>query len=90
MSTPADWTWHEEPQSLGWYAILQCWEPEEGSFPEVVLVRSLPLDARLVESLVAYAGPFPTEELAEAWLQQHDPDGAAFANTPTTPEDPNA
>lgn len=89
MNTPTDWTWYEEPPGLGWYAILECWEPEEGMFPGATLVQSLPLAGSHASGLVAHAGPFPTREAAEAWAQAHDPDGPAFAGT-TTPGDPES
>lgn len=60
-----DWTWEDKPPVPGWYAVLYCWEPQEGVFTDAaywngqVWSQSLPIGG--------YAGPFADEAEARAW-----------------------
>ena len=60
------------PQQPGWYATLHCWDSNEGVFPRAMEW----LGDRWAERLPIYAwqGPFPDEEAAVRWADEHDPE----------------
>ena len=66
------WTYSETPEQPGWYATIHCWDAYEGTF-----IRSTEwLGDRWAESFpfVAWQGPFPDEDAADAWARAHDPE----------------
>ena len=77
-STPTDWQWGPLPQVSGWFAVRRCWDPAEGIFPDAAWVHHGRIawsnDGGIFLSTgeASYAGPFPTEEEAQAWAEAHD------------------
>ncbi len=61
-----------KPPMSGWYATLHCWDPLEGFFPGAAWwdgekwSNSLPI--------CEWAGPFDTEDAADKWAEDNDPD----------------
>lgn len=67
-----DWT-PGDPSTPGIYAIVVCWDPCEGMFPNVSTWDG----ARWVRPpgpISFYRGPFATEAEAWAWAEAHDPE----------------
>ena len=67
-----DWT-PGDPSTPGIYAIVVCWDPCEGMFPNVSTWDG----ARWVRPpgpISFYRGPFATEAEAWAWAEVHDPE----------------
>jgi hypothetical protein len=59
------------PLKPGWYAVLHCWDSEEGVFPGI---RELG-EAGFPSSVIARSpGPLADQTAAEAWADRHDPD----------------
>lgn len=64
-ASPAVWEFSgEAPTEPGWYAIVYCWELEEGSWTGVARwngrwLKDLPI--------TGYAGPFADQQAAQAW-----------------------
>ena len=50
-----------------WYAVLFCWEPEEGQFPGAV-----PEDDAMGNVSLRSPGVFYSKAEAEAWAVAHD------------------
>jgi hypothetical protein len=73
-TTPTGWTDGNKPAEPGWYAVVQCWDPEEGLFPDAALW----LGDKWAEktAVVSHAGPFADRQAAEDWADEHDPEGA--------------
>lgn len=65
---PESWRYGGKPRENGWYAILQCWDIEEGVFPSAKRWDGSDLEW----SVMAIAGPFSDEKSAEAWAYAHD------------------
>jgi hypothetical protein len=67
-----DWYYFKKPTKAGWYATTYCWDPMEGVF-----VGANKWDgSNWEESLPVggHFGPFESEELAQAWAEEHDPE----------------
>ncbi len=66
------------PAVDGWFAVIRCWEPEEGMFPDAVWASKGKVaeahDGGLTLDGSGHAGPFPTEAAARAWAEAHDPE----------------
>ncbi len=69
-----DWISTEDhpPTEYGWYAVLKCWDAEEGVFPgaakwEGRWVKNEPIISRSPNT-------FASEEEADTWAHEHDPD----------------
>lgn len=65
------WTYERKPSSAGWYAILYCWEPEEGVFHGASCWDGKTWDQDLPIS--GFHGPHESEAAAAAWADAHDP-----------------
>jgi hypothetical protein len=70
MIGPMGWN-YDDPEVVGWYAVLRCWEPQEGIFP-----GSSYWDGKgwYESAVTAHSGPFPSEKEAEVWADEHDPE----------------
>lgn len=79
MTEPTDWCWDPMPAVDGWFAVILCWEPEEGMFADVVWADAgevaWPANSGMAVDGSGHAGPFPTEAEAKAWADSHDPEG---------------
>lgn len=65
-----DWTFSENPQQKGWYAISYCWEAEEGIFNGASFWTGTNWEGCL--PIFAFAGPFETSAEAVAWADAQD------------------
>ena len=78
-SVPADWCWDPMPAVDGWFAVLRCYDYEEGAFPGVVWANGgkveWPDNRGMTIDGSCHAGPFPTKAEARNWADAHDPDG---------------
>ena len=73
MSEPTEWCWGSLPgNAAGWYAVVMCYDPAEGMFPDCVMT---PASWSTDRAIVGHAGPFPTEPDALRWAEAHDPEG---------------
>lgn len=73
MIEPTEWCWDSLPSNAaGSYAVLRCYDPAEGMFPDSVMA---PASWPANRAIAAYAGPFPTKQAAEDWAYAHDPEG---------------
>lgn len=66
-----------EPPSdgVGWYAVLLCWDAEEGSFPDANHWNGAKWEVDDPVSSVSLR-KFDTKKDAYDWAYAHDPDGA--------------
>ena len=84
---PSDWCWDPMPAVDGWFAVIRCWEPEEGMFPDAVWADkgkvAYPHDGGLTTDGSGYAGPFPTEAAAREWAEAHDPEETGLRQAST-------
>jgi hypothetical protein len=68
--------WHlladKEPQSIGWYPVLLCWEAEEGFFPAAAYWNG---EAFADERAASHWLPkqLQTKDEAEAFAYENDP-----------------
>jgi len=68
--TESAWT-YDKPLSPGWYAVVKCWEPSEGYFPDANFWDGQSWQERqpiLQRSPVS----FDTQVAARAWADAHD------------------
>lgn len=71
MPTVADeWTYDGRPAEPGWYPVLMCWEPEQGTFPAAA---EYPFAFNVDVAVVAFGSRHGTEAAAQAWAFQHLP-----------------
>ena len=70
MNEQLEWIWESKPTASGFYAITYCWDAEEGMFPGSSFFDGVAWDTAL--PIVAFAGPFNSKELAEAWADAND------------------
>jgi hypothetical protein len=75
---PKEWCWDPMPAVDDWFAVIRCWEVEEGMFAGVVwadkgVVRE---DGGMTSDGSGHAGPFATKAEAQAWADAHDPEGS--------------
>ncbi len=79
MSSPTEWCWDPLPAVDGWFAVIRCWEIEEGMFPAVAWATAgkvaWPHSNGMTTDGSGHAGPFPTRAEAQAWADAHDPEG---------------
>lgn len=61
------------PAESGWYAILVCWDPEEGYFPNADFFDGETWH-EYSPRLITYRSPTPfmAKEPAHAWAYTHD------------------
>ena len=74
-----NWTFNTDPQQPGIYAVLVCYDSEEGAFPSHDEWDGARWKGERWEGsrpVVAYAGPFDSEQKAEEWADKNDPDAA--------------
>jgi hypothetical protein len=74
--TPMIMSWTEispqdHPPLSGWYAVLRCWEPEEGVFPDAVHWPSDDWDVWIVRRSPK---PFASHGDALDWAYENDPE----------------
>ncbi|MBK8184835.1 MAG: hypothetical protein IPK63_18910 [Candidatus Competibacteraceae bacterium] len=60
------------PSDAGWYATLHCWDPSEGFFPGADYWDGETWSDDL--PIREWAGPFETEDYADKWAWDNDPD----------------
>lgn len=69
----AIWEWHSDnPKTAGFYAILFCYDPDEGTFPDSRFWDGKEWDESLPIVWVSSIA-FPTKEDAEDWAYENDP-----------------
>jgi hypothetical protein len=84
-NTPTDWCLDPMPAVDGWFAVIRCWEPEEGMSaqwcqrqPTAVQVTGGTVDwpdgNGMTIDASCHAGPFPTQIAALAWAYSHNPE----------------
>lgn len=76
---PTDWCYERMPPVTGWFAVLRCWDPEEGIFPGTAYATEGRVEwpdssGILPDGSSGHAGPFATQEEAKKWAHDHDPD----------------
>lgn len=80
MATEPEWTFEDKPETTepGWYAILYCWEIDEGFFTGAGYWDGKrwqwPHDNPSEPPVVNHAGPFENKQAAEGWAEENDPD----------------
>jgi hypothetical protein len=79
MTQPTEWCWDPMPAVDGWFAVIRCWEVEEGMFADVVWAKAgkvdWPHDGGMTSDGSGHAGPFATKAEACDWADAHDPKG---------------
>jgi len=84
---PSDWCWDPMPAVDGWFAVIRCWEPEEGMFPDAAWADNgkvaYPHDGGMTTDGSGHAGPFPTEAAAREWAEAHDPEETGWRQATT-------
>lgn len=67
------WVYDKKPTTPGWYAVLICWDVQEGLIPSTAFWR----DGSWVREhpYVAHAGPFDTSDAAYKHAWDNDPEG---------------
>jgi hypothetical protein len=72
------WIWRgadpDKPETDGWYAVVKCWDSEEGMFPDVCKFSGGKWAGNFESAISAFCGPFPTEAEAQDWANRHDPE----------------
>ena len=65
----------DDPKTLppGWYSILYCWEPGEGTFPGAAYWNGSKWSDRLPIVEVS-SGAFCDEAAARKWADENDPE----------------
>ncbi len=63
-----EWTYEGRPADPGWYPVLMCWEPEQGTFPAAA---EYPFAFNIDVAVVAYGPRHGTEAEAQAWAFLH-------------------
>jgi hypothetical protein len=85
MSDQKEWLFDDQPDEPGWYAIIKCWDPEEGLFPDAARwdgARWLDNRDRDVTAPISqHAGPFESEATAGKWADDNDPEMPASSNS---------
>lgn len=68
-----EWNDIETSNPPGWYAVVICWDGNEGMFPSASFWNGLAWsdDNR---PIAAFHGPHPSKEDAERWAYDHDPE----------------
>lgn len=64
-----EWKYNATPTADGWYAVLKCWDAEEGIFPDAALRTG---ETWSEPAILAFNGPFATQEEAYAWAREND------------------
>lgn len=72
MSVWGNWTDGDSPIVAGWYALVVCWDADEGISLAVERWRNGKWDAPV--PVIAYQGPFSSQEQANRWAYENDPD----------------
>lgn len=84
---PTDWCWDPMPAVDGWFAVIKCYEVEEGMFPAAVWVKGGKWaeadDGGMTTDGSGHAGPFAARKEAEDWGYAHDPEGHSWQSRPT-------
>lgn len=78
MELPTQWCFDPAPAVDGWFAVIRCWEVEEGAYPDAVWFeggQACPRDNGGIadDGSSGHAGPFPTRSAATDWGYEHDP-----------------
>jgi hypothetical protein len=76
---PTDWCYERMPPVTGWFAVLRCYDSEEGIFPSTAYFTDGAVEWPETRSIAAdgssgHAGPFGSEQEAREWAYAHDPD----------------
>jgi hypothetical protein len=66
-----EWEFTKEPAEPGWYAILICYDPREGIFPDAGYWDGTKWDRKAVSG---HGDRCESMELAEALAYENDPD----------------
>lgn len=65
------WRYEPKPSAPGWYAIIFCWEREEGVFCDAASWDGAAWSQDL--PICGFHGPHESETAAAAWSDAHDP-----------------
>jgi hypothetical protein len=68
----AEWCFDGAPEVDGWYAVLVCWDAEEGMFPNAFERKNGAWSE--TSPVMGFAGPFGNKEVAHDWAYAHDPE----------------
>ena len=75
------------PAVDGWFAVIRCWEPEEGMFPDATWADKGSFhrdDGGLAtDGSGGHAGLFPTMAAAREWAEAHDPEETSWRQATT-------
>ena len=81
-NAPTDWCWDPMPAVDGWFAVIRCWEPEEGMFPGAVWATNGQVESSdnggMTTDGSGHAGPFSTKAEALSWGYDHDPEDPSW------------
>ncbi len=66
-----DWNFYSEPKAPGWYAVLVCYDYQEGAFPTAGYWDGAKWKQKAV---TAFGEMRDTEESAKRLAYEHDPD----------------
>lgn len=68
-----EWTFDDPSgKPAGWYAVIICWDAQEGLFPSASWWDGTGWDDTSPKS--AFHGPHPSKQAAEDWAYEHDPE----------------
>lgn len=65
----------DDPEGIGWYATLQCWDAEEGTFPGAHFWNGSDWEPDTSASVQYWPIVFKSEVLAADYAYEHDPEG---------------
>lgn len=68
----SQWTFEGRPSDPGWYPVLMCWEPLQGTF---VAAAEWPFAFNVDVAIVAFGPMCRSEAEALAWANQNSPPG---------------
>ena len=89
MTHPTDWCWDPMPAVDGWFAVVRCWDLDEGMFPDAVWVEGGKVGPHDSGGMMAdgsqHAGPFATKAEALKWGCDHDPEDTSWRGQAPAP-----
>ena len=66
------------PAVDGWFAVVRCWDENEGMFPDAAWAEKgkvpHPHNGGMMSDGSQHAGPFPSEAEARKWAEAHHPE----------------
>ena len=67
-----EWNGNKTSGDAGWYAVVVCWDENEGLYPSAARWTGSSWDDD--RPIAAFHGPHPSEEAAKDWAYEHDPE----------------